>query len=74
MWATEYMVHEHRKELLRAAAQAHLVREAQAQPRARVARWWAYELVRWLQSVRRPRQHLQPMPFAARQVSLRRTT
>ncbi len=74
MWATEYEVHEHRKELLRTAAQAHLVREAQAQPHARVARWWAHELVLWLQQFRRPRQQFQPLPFAARQVSLRRTT
>lgn len=28
MWPTEYMVHEHRKELQRAAAQVALVREA----------------------------------------------
>lgn len=32
MWPTEYMVHEHRKELQRVAAQVSLVRSAQADP------------------------------------------
>jgi hypothetical protein len=78
MWATEYTIHEHRKELLRTAAQVRLVREAQAQPRAGVTRWWAHELalqrVRWLQPFRRLRRQLQPLLFAAHPISLRRTT
>ncbi len=45
MWPTEYMVHEHRKELQRVAAQVSLVREAssarEAQP-SRRAGWLAF--------------------------------
>lgn len=54
MWPTEYMVHEHRKELQRVAAQVSLARAAslavEAQP-SRRARW----LTVVFNAIRRPR-------------------
>ncbi len=74
MWATEYLIHEHRQELLRTAEQIHLIREAQAQPRPRVIRRWALKLVDWLQLFRRPRRRFQRTPLAAPAILERGTT
>lgn len=71
MWATEYQIHEHRKELLRTAAQIRLAREAQAQPRRGVVRRWALEFAGWLQRFRR---QFPLVPLATPAMLKRRTT
>jgi len=61
MWPTEYVVHEHRKNLERTAAEIRLSREASTQP----TRWMihARNLMRMFRiRRRRPQPMMQPKP------------
>jgi hypothetical protein len=65
MWPTEYMVHEHRKDMARIAAQMRLVREA-ATTHPRTTKRWGWQVFAML---RRP-QPSQPVTAAQTQCAL----